>query len=234
MEKALVFIWSQITLFPLLTPLILWPVLWLFNRLFLRKPLENVNAALIFFIGVAIVIYATIVNFDDGPKLYFDFLVKRGVEADAIVTSVHKVTAIPQFEKTDEVVMQLRTVDGPTVNISHQTEARRFYPVVEGIIPPPKVGDKIRIRYFPKIENGFIVMTDSDKSEYGERLNCIRLNQKFQMAEKQFKFVEYPDPKLIAGYRELIEERLRTNCISLEERDALRATLQKIAPGFRN
>ena len=234
MEKALVFIWGQLTLFPLLTPILTWPILWFINRHFLRKPLERVNAALIFFIGIAIVTYATIFNFTEGPKLYFDFLAKRGVETEATVISVHSVMAIPQFEKTDEVVLQLRTTTGRTILISHQTETRRFYPIVEGALPPPKVGDKIRIRYFPNLENGFVVLTDSDKSGYGEQLNCIRINQIFTKIEKQYKFAEYPDSTLVASYREIIEEILRTNCLTLAERDNYRALLERLSPGTRH
>ncbi len=234
MEKALVFIWSQITLYPLLTPVLVWPVLWTINKYLLKKPLERVNAALIFFVGIGLVVYATFVNFEQGPDLYAAFLEKRGVQAEALVDRVERVTAIPQFEKTDEVVMQLRTLNGPMVTISHQTEVRRFYPMVDGVIPPPKVGDKILIRYFPKLENGFIVLTDSDKSEYGSRLNCIRIKQKFDKIEKQYKFVEYVDAALVAKFRDVIEERIRASCVTLDERDALRATLEKLIPGSRH
>ncbi len=228
MTKFLVFICGQLTIFPLLTPVVVFAVLWAIHRFFLRAALARVNAALVFFAGVIVTGFATMTVYEEGPRLYATFLEKRGVETSADIISVKRALAIPQFEERDQVTVKFTNKDGVEIKATHQAEARRFYPPIEGVIPPPKVGDRLRILYYPEAEAAFIVLTDPTKSRYGESLRCASLAHSYEITSKRYKFQDYPGIELKNEYRSIIDERLRSHCLSMEEREALRKEQESI------
>lgn len=228
MTKFLVFVCGQLTIFPLLTPIVVFTILWAIHRFFLKASLAHVNAALIFFAGVIITGYATWTVYEEGPRLYVEFLEKRGVETSADIISVKRALAIPQFEDRDQVTVKFTNKDGVEIKALHQAEARRFYPPIEGVIPPPKVGDRLRILYYPEAEASFIVLTDPAKSRYGESLRCAQLAHTYEVTLKRYKFQDYPSAELKNEFRSLIDERLRSHCLSMDEREALRKEQERI------
>lgn len=228
MNKLLVFVWGQVTIFPLLAPVVVFALLWALHRFFLRSSLKNVNAALIFFAGLAITGYATFTIYTVGPRLYAEYLEKHGVETDSAVVEVSRSLAIPQFENRDHVTVRFTKPDGVEVKVTHQSEERRFYPPIEGVVPTPKVGDRLRIRYFPNAEGAFIVLIDPEKSRFGENLRCASLQQEYASISKRYKFQDYPTVELKAEYRTTLDTRLRSQCLSNEERETLRKELETI------
>ncbi len=228
MTKLLVFIWGQLTIFPLLAPFVIFGALWALHRLFLRDLLKNVNAALVFFAGVTIAVTATYTLWTSGPDLYADFLEKRGVEVDARVVAISHTLVIPQFENRDQVKVTFLKNDGVEKSVIHQSEPRRFYPPIEGTIPPPKVGDRLRIRYFPGAEDSFLVLTDPEKSRYGATLLCERQKYEYEVLGKRYRHADFPPAELKAEFRAIMEARLRSHCLSMTEREDLRKELESV------
>ena len=228
MTKLLVFIWGQLTIFPLLAPVVIFGVLWGLHRLFLRQLLKNVNAALVFFFGVTLVLVATYTLVTSGPELYANFLEEHGVETDASVAAVSRTLAIPQFEDRDQVKLTFLTDDGVDMSVIHQSETRRFYPPIEGAIPPPKVGDRLRIRYYPGAADSFLVLTDPEKSRYGATLLCAKQKHEYEVLGKRYRHADFPPAELKAEFRAIIETRLRSHCLSMNEREDLRAELETL------
>ena len=226
MMKVLVFIWGHANLFPILTPVILFPIFWFIAHL-LRENLERYHSGLVFLITCAAVGAMTYENFVDGPDRYAEFLAAKGVETEAYVTGV---TANESSLNGTEnnVSISFSDQDGEKVEFTYGPHARRFYPPVEQPVIPPGVGDRIRIRYFPGVPLTFIVLSDPKTSVYGAKIACDQAKRVLAAAEKAYNFEQFASAERRINYRNAIEKISSMDCIDFKERERLQEILPKL------
>lgn len=225
--KVLVLIWSCANLFPIITPVILFPIFWIVAH-FLRNNLEQMHSGLGFLFFCAALGGLTYVNFTQGPDHYFDFLERRGVEVNAKVTSVKKATSLLAIDGSDEVGLTFQNETGTTFEMSYVSHDRRFYPPVEQPVTPPEPGDRIRIRYFPGAESGFVVLSDSQKSEYGRRIICGQAKNFLLAAEKGFRAEDFPSGERRQKFKTAIGTAIGLGCLDFKETERIRAFLPRL------
>ncbi len=215
--KALVLIWSYATFYPGITPVFLFPTYFLVVRLF-RRPLERINAALLFLFATVIIFGVTYVNFAEGPALYIGYLENNGVETDAVVNAIDGETIELTFKgENDEEEKVLYTA-----------QARRFFPLAEEPIAMPDKLDRARIAYYPGVESGFIILKDPKKSTYGAKISCDEATQVLKRAETAFRFEQFPSPERHTAYLASIESFLSLSCGDMTERERIREILANL------
>lgn len=217
--KALVLIWSYANFYPSLTPFILFTVFLILSQI-LREQLEKVNSALIFFIAMGAVGFATYENFRQGPEVYAGFLKAKGQETDAFVKEVKKTKPLFSSTEVDEVVLSFNDDED---RVTYVAQARRFFPTVEEPFQTPEVRSKVRIAYYPGVESGFIILSDPGKSSFGSKLACGEQLRVLKLSENAFKFEQFPSAEKRAAYKNAIETALSLGCIeSMSEREHYR------------
>ena len=165
-------------------------------------------------------------NFVSGPDAYNSFLESRGVEADAAVISVKKSSSV-FAEGSDEIEITVQEESGAVIEMSFTSHDRRFYPPVETPTVAPENGDRIRIRYFPGAETGFIVLSDPKKSFYGGKIACADAKKIMAATEKANRFNDF-NPDARKRYRKAIEQALALSCLDYQETERLRGLLPKL------
>lgn len=225
--KFFIYVWSYVTLYPVLTPIVLLPLFWL-ARMTILAYSRQVNAAFIMFATVASIIFATYFNYVDGPEAYSDFLGRRGVETDATVTSVAPYNSSIATSKATAIEVLFRDENNRTYKLTYSTDQRRLLPSLGELEPVPEIGEQLRIRYFPGVESGFIVLTAPEKSVYGARLRCAVRKSQLATSETRFKFETPPLATTRKAYQEAIQAALEFNCLTPTDRDLYRGLLKTL------
>ncbi len=227
MMKALVLVWSFVNLFPAVTPFILFPVFFLIAHL-IRNNLENIHSGLLFLAICGVIGAITYENFVRGPEHYNSFLEQRGAELDAAVTVIKKSESIFPSEDGNEVAISFQDESGTTIETSYMTHDRRYFPPLHAPVVPPEPGDRIRIRYYPGAETGFLVLSDPKKSIYGGKIACNEAKHQLAVAEKGFRFEDYASAERRSAFRKAIDTAIGMNCLDIKESERVRAFLPKL------
>lgn len=225
--KVIVYIWGYITLYPLLTPVVFIPIIWLLRRIF-RSVSENLNAFVLILLAAAVMGGATYFNFTHGLKSYSNFLTKNGYETDATVISVGLANSPMSSEKTDEIGILFRDEHSRTFKVAYRGDERRLYPPIPELKTKPIIGDRLRVQFYPQAETTFLVLTDPKKSEYAAKIVCENLQAAIKAYDAQIKFGVQPSADQKQGHRQNIQGLLDANCVSLTDRDFYRGILQTL------
>lgn len=225
--KVLVTVWGYITFYPLLTPVVFIPIIWLLRRAF-RSVSENLNAFVLVIVAAGTMAGATYFNFQYGLKTYSNYLAKHGAEAEATVISLGKANSLLTTEKTDEIGILFRDEHSRTFKVTYRGDERRLYPAIADLKVMPVIGDRMRVQYYPLAESVFLISTDPKKSEYAAKIVCEDLQTKLKEFQARVKFGEQLSNESKQAYRQTIQSLLETDCLSLSDRDFYRGILQTI------
>lgn len=212
---------------PVLTPFILLPTLWILRRFF-QDALERVNSALVTLIIFGATAAGTYWMFEESPREYVGFLAERGFETDATVLAIQHGDSFLYGGAYDDVEISYRDEAGFEQKASYVSLPRRFYPAIQEPIVPPDAGDKLRIRFFPTVETGFIVLTNAKKSTYGAKLECNEALLVLTTAQLRYRHDDFPTVADRAFLKAAIDAILPLDCIDLKERDQLRDLKEKL------
>ncbi len=208
--KAVILIWSYATFYPIITPILLFPIFFLGMRIF-RQKLEKTNSALLFFFATFLIGIVTYINFTQGPALYTGYLEKKGVETDSVATSI----------VGDKAELSFTGKNGEEEKVTFSPHSWRFHPQVEEPIAVPAKGDQVRIMYYPGVESSFIILADAKKSSYGAKIACNEATRVLKLAEAGYRYAQFPGPEKHAAFKLAIENMLAWSCGSIDERERL-------------
>ncbi len=222
--KVLVLIWGWIVFTPILAPIFALPLLVLVGKV-LRFALRRVSIAIIF-VALSLALGAiTYLNAQYGLQYYFDFLGKKGAEANGVVVNVLKESNLLGNESKIVVTIQFQNSFGETQNIAVSLNEPRLYPHGAKLNFLPELGDSVQIRYFPQVETGLMIDTDPNRSAVGKKVQCLQLNSELKIAQIRYSY-ETPAGRIETdAYKVAIQALLDSPCLSLADRNHYRGIL---------
>lgn len=215
----------------MLTPLVLFPLLWVFRSILsalFQNTFSKINAAFVTLVILVATAAGTYWMFVESPKSYATFLTVRGYETDATVTAIRAGNSVLTGGPYSEVEFTYKNQQGLQFTQNYISIPRRFYPILQKPILLPEIGTMLRIRMPTTVDSGFVVLTDSKKSTYGEKLECNETRLVLSKAELRHRKEDFPSQTVVKAYRDAINQVLELNCIDLKERDRLREILGRL------